>query len=80
MRSLAERGNKPMMTNKDIRERMEKMGWMGCTMHVVLGGRKSGREKADRYPPLQTGELKMVANGYYNRTVEREEMGANCAV
>ena len=69
-----------MMTNKDIRERMEKMGWMGRTMHVVLGGRKSRREKADRYPPLQTGELEMVANGYYNGTAEREEMGANCAV
>ena len=69
-----------MMMNKDIRERMEKMGWMGCMMHVVLGGRKSGREKADCYPPLQTGKLEMVANSYYSGTAEREETGANCAV
>ena len=52
-------GPSPLM-NKDMRERMEKMGWIGRT-HVVLGGTVSGRQKTVRW---RTGEFEMVDNGY----------------
>jgi hypothetical protein len=45
-----------MMMNEDMRERMEKMGWIGRRTHVVLGGTVSGSWK--------TGEFEMVDNGY----------------